>query len=62
MSAVGELEEAFAREQRSHGRASRALFAALWRAPERLAGLALRHKLPTVTLSPDFARAGGLIA
>jgi putative ABC transport system substrate-binding protein len=27
-----------------------------------LADLALRHKLPTVTLFPDFARAGGLIA
>ena len=30
--------------------------------PSVLAGLALRHKLPTVTLFPDFARAGGLIA
>jgi putative ABC transport system substrate-binding protein len=27
-----------------------------------LADLALRHKLPTVTLFPDFARVGGLIA
>jgi putative tryptophan/tyrosine transport system substrate-binding protein len=29
---------------------------------ETLAGLALRHRLPAVTLFPDFARAGGLLA
>jgi putative tryptophan/tyrosine transport system substrate-binding protein len=30
--------------------------------PNLLADLALRHRLPTITLFPDFARAGGLMA
>ena len=30
--------------------------------PKLLADLALHHKLPAVTLFPDFARAGGLMA
>lgn len=30
--------------------------------PQLLADLTLRHRLPTVTLFPDFARAGGLMA
>jgi putative ABC transport system substrate-binding protein len=31
-------------------------------ASDQLADLALRHRIPTVTLFPDFARAGGLMA
>jgi putative tryptophan/tyrosine transport system substrate-binding protein len=29
---------------------------------DQVADLALRHRIPTVTLFPDFARAGGLMA
>jgi putative ABC transport system substrate-binding protein len=29
---------------------------------QMLAELALRHRLPAITLFPDFARAGGLLA
>ena len=30
--------------------------------PQLLARLALQHRLPAITLFPDFARAGGLMA
>ena len=63
VSAVGELEEAFATASRDGVDALLVLSSPLFGArPSVLAGLALRHKLPTVTLFPDFARAGGLIA
>ena len=63
VSAVGELEEAFATASRDGVDALLVLSSPLFGArPSVLAGLTLRHKLPTVTLFPDFARAGGLIA
>ena len=63
VSAVGELEEAFATASRDGVDALLVLSSPLFGArPSVLAGLALRQKLPTVTLFPDFARAGGLIA
>jgi putative tryptophan/tyrosine transport system substrate-binding protein len=63
VSAVGELEEAFATASHDGVDALLVLSSPLFGArPSVLAGLALRHKLPTVTLFPDFARAGGLIA
>jgi hypothetical protein len=63
VSAVSELEEAFATATHDGVDAVLVLSSPLFGArPTVLAGLALRHKLPAVTLCPDFARAGGLIA
>jgi ABC-type uncharacterized transport system substrate-binding protein len=61
--AVTELEAAFAAAQRQAFQALVVLSAPLfWTRPDLLAHLALRHRLPAVTLFPDFARAGGLLA
>jgi ABC-type uncharacterized transport system substrate-binding protein len=58
-----ELENAVATAQRAGVNAILALSSPMWGTrPQLLADLVLRHKLPTVTLFPDFARAGGLMA
>ena len=63
VSAVAEFDEAFAAASRDRVDALLILSSPLFGArPNVLADLALRHKLPTVTLFPDFTRAGGLSA
>jgi putative ABC transport system substrate-binding protein len=63
VSAAAEFDEAFAAASSERVDALLILSSPLFGArPSVLADLALRHKLPTVTLFPDFARAGGLIA
>ena len=63
VSAAPELNEAFAAASGARVDALLILSSPLFGARASvLADLALRHKLPTVTLFPDFARAGGLIA
>jgi putative tryptophan/tyrosine transport system substrate-binding protein len=61
--ALSELESAFEMAGREKLDALLILSSPLFGAQANLlADLALRHKLPTVTLFPDFARAGGLMA
>jgi putative tryptophan/tyrosine transport system substrate-binding protein len=61
--AMSELESAFEIAGRENLDALLILSSPLFGAQANLlADLALRHKLPTVTLFPDFARAGGLMA
>ena len=63
VSAASELNEAFAAASGARVDALLILSSPLFGARASvLADLALRHRLPTVTLFPDFARAGGLIA
>jgi ABC-type uncharacterized transport system substrate-binding protein len=63
VTAVAELDAAFAVASAGRVDALLILSSPLFGTrPGVLAELALRHKLPTVTLFPDFARAGGLIA
>jgi putative ABC transport system substrate-binding protein len=63
VGAVAELNEAFVAARGDGVDALLVLSSPLFGArPSILADLTLRHKLPTVTLFPDFARAGGLIA
>ena len=63
VSAAPELNEAFAAASGARVDALLILSSPLFGARASvLADLALRHRLPTVTLFPDFARAGGLIA
>ena len=63
VSAAPELNEVFAAASGARVDALLILSSPLFGARASvLADLALRHKLPTVTLFPDFARAGGLIA
>ena len=61
--ALSELESAFEMAGQENLDALLILSSPLFGAQANLlADLALRHKLPTVTLFPDFARAGGLMA
>jgi putative ABC transport system substrate-binding protein len=63
VTAAAELNDAFDAASREHVDALLILSSPLFGSRTSvLADLALRHKLPTVTLFPDFARAGGLIA
>jgi putative ABC transport system substrate-binding protein len=63
VSTARELDEAFAAARDARVDALLILSSPFLGARARvLADLALRNKLPTVTLFPDFARAGGLIA
>src|SRR5688572_15055128 len=63
VNAFTELETAVEAAQRGGVNAVLALSSPMWGTrPQLLADLVLRHKLPTVTLFPDFARAGGLMA
>jgi putative ABC transport system substrate-binding protein len=63
VSTVAELDGAFAAAADARVHAVLILSSPLFGARTSvLADLALRHMLPTVTLFPDFARAGGLIA
>jgi ABC-type uncharacterized transport system substrate-binding protein len=63
VTAVAELDAAFAAASAGRVDALLILSSPLFGTRTSvLAELALRHKLPTVTLFPDFARAGGLIA
>jgi putative ABC transport system substrate-binding protein len=60
---AADIEQAFVTIARANVEALVVLSSPLFGTrPNLLADLALHHRLPTVTLFPDFARAGGLMA
>ena len=60
---ITELNDALSHAKRQAVGAVLVLSSPLWGTrPELLADLTLRHQLPVITLFPDFARSGGLMA